>query len=742
MGKGVEQIYTMGINIDVQELIGKVKEYDPRSNFDLIEKAYNYAASAHAGQKRNSGEPYIIHPLEVASILTEVEMDTASICAALLHDVIEDTSRSYLNVEQEFGEEIAVLVDGVTKLSRINFKSREEAQAENLRRMFVAMARDIRVIIIKLADRLHNMRTLNFQPDYKQREIAQETMEIFVPIAHRLGIFKFKWELEDLSFLYLNSDMYYEVASRLKRKRREREEYVNTLIEQIRQGLNQIRINADIAGRPKNIYSIYKKMIKQNKAIDEIYDKIAIRVIVDEVRDCYGVLGIIHTMWKPLPGRFKDYIATPKPNMYQSLHTTLIGKGGEPFEVQIRTWEMHRTAETGIAAHWRYKEGPGSSGKEKNFDEKLAWLRQILEWQQDVNDTSEYMESLKIDLFDDTVFVFTPKGKVIELPKGSCSVDFAYRVHTEVGHKCTGARVNGRIVPLDFPLSNGDIVEVLTSKSSAGPTPDWLNFVKTSSAKSRIKQWFKREKRQENIIKGHDLLELELKKQHFNPKELMKEEKLAEIAERFYCNAVDDLYVSLADGNITVNQVINKIKEMYFHDAQLEDIVNTPVKTHQAVQKDREATALKIKGVDDVFIRLAHCCNPLPGDSVLGYITRGRGVSVHRTDCPNMINYLKNEPHRILEVEWADDRGVYVVELEVRAFDRPRLTTDVMDVIAETRINITSVFSRVTKNNLAVISLKLEIMDMGRLNAVKQRIQNLKGVLEVRRVLPGEIRGE
>lgn len=729
----------MVMDMGLEKIIERIKLYDHDADLDLIERAHNYAQTAHMGQKRISGEPYIIHPEEVAYILAEIEMDTATICAALLHDVLEDTDVSYLTLEHDFGEEIALLVDGVTKLNKIDFKSREDAQAENLRKMFIAMAKDIRVILIKLADRLHNMRTLNYQPEFKQKEIAQETMDIYAPLAHRVGVFRFKWELEDLAFLYLDSEIYYEIAKRLKTKRQEREEYVNRLIAQIRQGLDQIGIHGDIAGRPKNIYSIYKKMIKQGKDIDEIYDKIAIRVIVEDVRDCYGVLGIIHTMWKPLPGRFKDYIATPKPNMYQSLHTTLIGLGGEPFEVQIRTWEMHRTAEYGIAAHWRYKEG--TELKDQKYEEKLSWLRQILEWQQDVNDTREFMESLKIDLFDDTVFVFTPKGAVIELPKGSCPVDFAYRVHTEVGHKCTGAKVNGRIVPLDFPLGNGDIVEIITSKQSAGPTPDWLNFVKTSSAKSRIKQWFKREKRQDNIIKGHDLLEDELKKRHFSTRDLMKESRLKGVAEKFSLGSADDLYAALGDGSLTVNQVANRIKELYFPDVPIEDVVTVPAGETPS-HRDGETSALRIKGVDDVMIRLARCCNPLPGDEVQGYITRGRGVSVHRADCPNMQHYVLTENDRIIAVEWADEKGLYLVELEIKALDRARLTTDVMTVVADARIHISSVFSRVNKNHMAIINLKLEIKDMGHLIAVKQRIQKIKDVINVRRVLPGEDRGE
>lgn len=722
---------------EIDNIIEKVKSYEPEADFEQIERAFHYALMAHAGQKRISGEPYIIHPVEVALIMTEIEADTASICAALLHDVVEDTDISYLNILGEFGEEIALLVDGLTKLNRIDFQSREEAQAENLRKMFIAMARDIRVILIKLADRLHNMRTLSYQPEPKQKEIAQETMDIFAPLAHRLGVFRFKWELEDLAFAYLNPDMYYEIAKLLKQKRRERENYVHELIEQIYSGLRQIGVEADIAGRPKNIYSIYKKMVKQHKDIDEIYDKIAIRITVQEVRECYGVLGIIHTMFKPLPGRFKDYIATPKPNMYQSLHSTLIGKGGEPFEVQIRTFEMHRTAEYGIAAHWRYKEG--SSPREKKFDEKLAWLRQILEWQQDVKDTSEFMESLKIDLFEDSVFVFTPKGAVIELPKGACPVDFAYRVHTEVGHRCAGAKVNGRIVPLDYPLSNGDIVEIMTSKSTPGPSHDWLNFVKTSSAKSRIKQWFKKEQRQENMIRGRETLEKEMKKRHLDYRVFLKDDKLGDVARRFSLNSTFDLFAAVGDGAVTANQVITRIKDLYFPDAQVEDILNIPARPSS--QHDKETGALRIKGVDSVAIRLAHCCNPLPGDQVLGYITRGRGVSVHRTDCPNLLNYLKTEKDRVIDVEWADDRGIYIVELEVKAFDRPRLTADVMMIIADLRIQINSVFSRVTKNNVAIMDFKLEIKDISQLQTVMQRILTVQDVLEVRRTMPGEVRG-
>jgi GTP pyrophosphokinase len=701
----------------------------------IIEQAYNFAARAHAGQYRISGEEYINHPLETAYILAELGLDITTVVAALLHDVVEDTGVTLSDIEKTFGEETALLVDGVTKLSRIEFKSKEDAQAEYLRKMFFAMAKDIRVILIKLADRLHNMRTLNYQNPQKQREIAQETLDIYAPLAHRLGIFRFKWELEDLSLKFLVPEVYYELVSRLKVKRKEREQYVQSLIDQIRAGLDRLGIEADIAGRPKNLYSIYNKMLKQGKDLDEIYDKIAIRVIVNSIRECYGILGVIHTQWKPLPGRFKDYIATPKPNMYQSLHTTLIGLGGEPFEVQIRTWEMHQTAEYGIAAHWRYKEG---SHSDRDFEEKLSWLRRTLEWQQDVKDTKEFMESLKIDLFSATVFVFTPKGDVVELPAESCPVDFAYRVHTEVGHRCIGAKVNGRIVPLEYKLNNGDIVEILTSKQSNGPSRDWLNFVKTSQAKSRIKAWFRREQRQENIIKGRDSLELELKRNNLDFREFLKEERLLEIGRKFSLNRVEDLYAAIGDGAITTNQVIGKLTETYFRQKKLDDLLIIPT-TKSSVQqtKDKPSNAVRVKGVEDVVARLSHCCNPLPGDEVIGYITRGKGVSVHRVDCPNIKAHARTEADRIVEVDWVSAKPtVYTVEIEVTAIDRARLTADVVTIIADAHIGLHSVFSRATRNSMATINLKLQIRDLDHLQAIMQRISKVKDVVEVRRVVP------
>ncbi|NLB17811.1 MAG: bifunctional (p)ppGpp synthetase/guanosine-3',5'-bis(diphosphate) 3'-pyrophosphohydrolase [Syntrophomonadaceae bacterium] len=719
---------------DIYPLLECVTKYNPGANTDVIEDAFKYASAAHHGQYRISGEDYINHPLATSLILAELGLDDTTIVAALLHDVVEDSGITIEEIVEKFGEETGLLVDGVTKLNRIDFKSKEDAQAEYLRKMFFAMAKDIRVILIKLADRLHNMRTLKHQNPAKQIEISQETIDIYAPLAHRLGIFRFKWELEDIALRYLEPDVFYELVDRIKIKRKEREEYVQSLIHQLKESLDEVSIEADIAGRPKSLYSIYNKMLKQGKDLDEIYDKIAIRVVVKSVRDCYGVLGVIHTLWKPLPRRFKDYIATPKANMYQSLHTTLVGKGGEPFEVQIKTWDMHRTAEYGIAAHWRYKEGTPS---DQEFEEKLSWLRRTLEWQQDVKDTKEFMESLRIDLFTATVFVFTPKGDVIELPADACPVDFAYRVHTEVGHRCVGAKVNGRIAPLDFKLSNGDIVEILTSKQSPGPSRDWLNFVKTSQARSRIKAWFKREQRQENIIKGRDNLEVELKKHNLEIKEFLKEDRLLEIGRKFSFTRVDDLYAAIGDGAITANQVIGKLTEEYFRQKKLDDllVIQTPKPGHQA--KERASNTVRVKGVEDVMARLSHCCNPLPGDEVVGYITRGKGVSVHHVDCPNLKAHIRMEPDRIVEVEWVSQKpNNFTVEIEVLAVDRHRLTTDIMNVIADAHSGIHSVFSRANRNSIATINLKLEIKDLDHLQAIMQRISKVKDVLEVKRVVP------
>ena len=542
----------------LENLLLRIEQYNPNSNLKLVIKAFHFAETAHEGQLRNSGEKFFIHPFNVALILADLNMDTATIIAGLLHDVIEDTNNSYEKIEEEFGTEIADLIDGVTKLKMLKYKTKQENQAENLRKMVLAMAKDIRVIIVKLADRLHNMRTLEYMTDEKKKEKALETLEIYAPLAHRLGISKIKWELEDLSLRYLDPDNYYDLVERVAKRRKERETYISDIMNTLELKLTEVEINGDISGRPKNFYSIYKKMVHQGKAFEQIFDLTAIRVLVDNVKDCYGVLGIVHTLWKPLPGRFKDYIAMPKPNMYQSLHTTVIGPKGEIFEVQIRTWEMHKTAEYGIAAHWKYKEG---ASKGDNFDTKLTWLRQLLEWQSDSNDPTDFMETLKIDFFTDEVFVFTPKGDVINLPEGSTPIDFAYRVHTAVGNKCVGAKVNSRIVPLNYKLQNGNIVEVITSANS-GPSRDWLKIVKTNQAKSRIKQWFKLKDKDLNMARGKEMLEREIKKLGYKPSEILKDEWIKNVSNKLSINSLEDLYVSLGYGNISLSQVIGKLKEI------------------------------------------------------------------------------------------------------------------------------------------------------------------------------------
>jgi len=652
-----------------EELLQQVSKYQSQEDqLKIIGKAYDYAEKAHAGQLRNSGEPYITHPLAVALILTRLELDIPTLAAALLHDVVEDTKVTIIDIEKNFGPEIASLVDGVTKLSRIDFRSKEEQQAENLRKMFLAMGKDIRVILIKLADRLHNMRTLKHHPEHKQKAIAKETMEIYAPLANRLGIFTFKWELEDLSFRYLESEKYYSLTEKISMKRQEREAFIQEVIQVLNSHLSEVGIKADIQGRPKHFYSIYKKMVDKEKDLNEIYDLIAVRVIVDTVKDCYGALGIIHTLWKPIPGRFKDFIAMPKPNMYQSLHTTVMGALGEPFEIQIRTVEMHRTAELGIAAHWKYKEG--GRGGSKDFDKRLAWLRQILEWQTEVRDTKEFMETLKIDVFSDVVFVFTPKGDVIELPAGSVPIDFAYRIHSDVGHRCVGSKINGRIVPLDYVLKNGDIVEVLTSKQANGPSREWPKLVKATQAKTRIRRGYKEEKRDDNIIKGRELLDRELKKQGLDPAEFFKAERLQETAKRYAMSHPDDLFASLGEGAISPIQVIAKVRDEIYKGKKQEEVSLSEYKLEgkQSSGYGKSSQGIRVKGVDDVMIRLSRCCNPLPGDEIVGYITRGRGVSIHRVDCPNASYHLTEEVGRIVDgAGETESKNTYQVEVGVLA---------------------------------------------------------------------------
>ncbi len=717
----------------LENLILKIEQYNPQADLKSVVKAYSFARDAHEGQYRNSGDVFFIHPFNVALILADLNMDTSTIIAGLLHDVIEDTEISYEKIAEEFGVEIADLVDGVTKLKKLQYKTKQENQAENLRKMVLAMSKDIRVIIVKLADRLHNMRTLEYMNDEKRKEKALETLEIYAPLAHRLGISKIKWELEDLSLRYLDPVNYYDLVERVSKRRQEREEYIKSIIKTLSIKLNRVNIKYDISGRPKNFYSIYKKMMHQGKAFEQIFDLTAIRVLVDDVKDCYEVLGIVHNLWKPLPGRFKDYIAMPKPNMYQSVHTTVIGPKGEIFEVQIRTWEMHKTAEYGIAAHWKYKDGVSKSD---NFDEKLTWLRQLLEWQSDLNDPRDFMETLKIDFFTDEVFVFTPRGDVINLPVGSTPIDFAYRVHSEIGDKCVGAKVDGRIVPLNYKLKNGNIVEVVTSKSSTGPSRDWLKIVKSTQARNKIRQWFKAKERDVNIIRGKDMLEKEVRRLGYKNSEILKDKWIKDISSKMSISSIDDIYSAIGYGSITLNQVISKLKTYYNKENKISD-ENRPVdiKVNQITQKkqSRPTQGVNIKGVDNIKIRFAKCCNPVPGDEIIGYITKGRGVSIHRTDCPNIA--LSDDTERFLEVSWDEyKKDSYPAEIQIEASDRSGLISEVTQKISDFDLGLISLNARTTKKETAIINLTFEIMNTDDLNELIKKIKNIKDVLDVYRV--------
>jgi GTP pyrophosphokinase len=730
----------------LDDLLTRVLEYNKNANIELIEKAYNYAMEKHSKQKRFSGEPYIIHPDAVAEILAGLQMDTYTICAGLLHDVVEDTDVSYENIKDEFGGEIADLVDGVTKLgkvgngSKVDGASRKdnsakvEEQAENMRKMLLAMSKDIRVILIKLADRLHNMRTLKYIPPDKQREKAQETLDIYAPIAHRLGISKIQWELEDLSLRYLDPEGYYDLVEKVAKKRAQREEYIKNIIAQLKVKLDEVGIKASIDGRPKHFYSIYRKMKQQHKNFEQIFDLTAIRVIVDTVKDCYGVLGTVHTMWKPIPGRFKDYIAMPKPNMYQSLHTTLIGLGGETFEVQIRTWEMHRTAEYGIAAHWKYKEGKNN---DDSFDKKLSWLRQLLEWQGELKDAREFMETLKIDLFTDEVYVFTPKGDVINLPAGATPIDFAYNIHTDIGHRCIGAKVNGKLMSLDYKLKNGDIVSIITSSNTKkGPSRDWLSIVKSSQARNKIKQWFKKERRDENISRGKEILEHELSRLH-RPKEITVDEIGEEVAKKISVKNSDDLYAALGYGGITTSQIIPRIREI-FKENKVKDVSDearskTKFNSKKA-KREKAARDICVPGVDNVLVRIAKCCSPVPGDEIIGYITKGRGVSVHRLDCPNINNNSVNK-NKLINVEWGNKvLEEYQADIEVNASDRYGLLSDITGVLSDIKVPVVAVNAKTGKEHQAVINMTLKINTKDELENIMNRLKKLDGVMDVFRI--------
>ncbi len=716
----------------LENLIAEIKSYTDDPNLELVYKAYEYAKKAHQEQKRISGEPYIVHPLAAARIMAELELDVISIAASILHDVVEDTEISKEEITEEFGEEIALLVSGVTKLSRIDFKSREEQQAETLRKMFLAMAEDIRVILIKLSDRIHNMRTLEYLPEKKKKIKAKETLEIYAPLAHRLGMSRLKWELEDLSFKHLEPEKYYEVVDKIAKNRQERKEHIKNAIMTLDEKLAEVNIDAKMYGRPKHIYSIYQKMVDQGKEFNEIYDLTAFRVIVDNVKECYEVLGIIHELWNPIPGRIKDYIAMPKSNMYQSLHTTVIESTGEPLEIQIRTWEMHRTAEYGIAAHWRYKDG---NKKDDNFERKISWLRQLLEWQKDLNDAKEFMETLKIDLFEDEVFVFTPDGDVISLPKGATPIDFAYNIHTEIGHTCVGAKVNGQISPLEYRLDNGDIVEILTSKNST-PSRDWLNLVKTSRAKSKIKKWFKEQRKDEAAAKGKELLQKKLRKEEVSLKEAEKEEKLKQIAKDLGATTIESLYAALGYNKFSVAEVVDKLKsEPEEEEEEIDDLDDLIEKNSS--KPSNTGDGVKVKGMDGLLVKIANCCNPVPGDEIVGYITRGRGVSVHRRDCPNLKNLLENDRERITEVEWhVEQQSTYQVELRIQALDKKALLKDLTTVISESGVNIASINSSTDDKRLARIKLILEIGNLKHMKDIMKKLEQIDGIIKVERANP------
>ncbi|SEF92524.1 GTP pyrophosphokinase [Caloramator fervidus] len=713
----------------LQRLLDKIKENNLDVDIEMVKKAYHVAEKAHEGQVRESGDPYILHPVEVALILIEMGLDTDTICAALLHDVVEDTHLSYDDLKREFNESIAELVDGVTKLGKIEYKSKEEQQAENIRKVLIAMAKDIRVILIKLADRLHNMRTLKYLPPEKQKAKAQETLDIYAPLAHRLGIYKIKWELEDLALRYLHPEEYYDLVAKVQKKRIEREKEINEIINILKEKLEQAGIRADIEGRPKHFYSIYRKMHYKNKTFDQIFDLLAVRIIVDTVKDCYATLGIVHTLWKPIPGRFKDYIAMPKPNMYQSLHSTVIGPNGQPFEIQIRTWEMHRTAEYGIAAHWKYKEG--INNKNLDIDEKLQWLRQILELQKEAKDAKEFMENVKIDLFSDEVFVFTPKGAVINLPVDSTPIDFAYKIHTDIGNKCIGAKVNGRMVPLDYKLKTGDIVEIITSTNSKGPSRDWLNIVKSSQAKSKIKQWFKRTFKEENIEKGQESFEKEAKRQGLNVNELLKHEYVETVLKKFNFTNLEDLYSAIGNGALTVHQVINKFKE----ELKKEEPKIVEEKDKKEKKTEIKKPGIVVEGEKNLFVRFAKCCNPVPGDEIIGFITRGRGISIHRKDCSNFKYLSKEEPDRVVEASWTGEHNAtFLAEIFIEANDRHGLITDISSILTSSKLPIKAINAR-TKNNLALINLTVEVTSVEQIQKLIKDFRKINGVIDVYRNL-------
>ena len=728
-----------------KELINSVLKYHPSTDISMIEKAYKVASEAHEGQKRKSGEPYIIHPLCVAIILADLELDKETIVAGLLHDAVEDTWMTYEEVEKEFGSEVALLVDGVTKLGQLSYSAdKVEVQAENLRKMFLAMAKDIRVILIKLADRLHNMRTLQYMRPEKQQEKARETMDIYAPIAMRLGISKIKVELDDLSLKYLKPDVYYDLVHKVALRKSEREQFVGAIVKEVKKHMDDANIKAQVDGRVKHFFSIYKKMVNQDKTIDQIYDLFAVRILVDTVKDCYAALGVIHEMYKPIPGRFKDYIAMPKPNMYQSLHTTLIGPNGQPFEIQIRTYEMHRTAEYGIAAHWKYKES--SDGKApigKSEEEKLNWLRQILEWQRDMSDNKEFMSLLKndLDLFADSVYCFTPQGDVKTLPSGSTPVDFAYSVHSAVGNKMVGARVNGKLVPIEYEIKNGDRIEIITSQNSQGPSRDWLKLVKSTQAKNKINQWFKKELKEDNILKGKEMLAQYARAKGFKIANYTKTQYLEAVLRKYGFRDWDSVLAAIGHGGLKEGQVFNKLVEAYDKENKKnltdEQVLEAASETQEKLHIAKSKSGIVVKGIHDVAVRFSKCCNPIPGDEIVGFVTRGRGITIHRTDCVNVLNMSETDRTRLIEAEWQQpdtkEKEKYMAEIQVYANNRTGLLVDLSKIFTERKIDLRSINSRTSKQEKATISMSFEIGSKEELRSLIEKIRQVESVIDVER---------
>ncbi|MDB6469167.1 bifunctional (p)ppGpp synthetase/guanosine-3',5'-bis(diphosphate) 3'-pyrophosphohydrolase [Blautia wexlerae] len=728
-----------------KELINSVLKYHPSTDISMIEKAYKVASEAHEGQKRKSGEPYIIHPLCVAIILADLELDKETIVAGLLHDAVEDTWMTYEEVEKEFGSEVALLVDGVTKLGQLSYSAdKVEVQAENLRKMFLAMAKDIRVILIKLADRLHNMRTLQYMRPEKQQEKARETMDIYAPIAMRLGISKIKVELDDLSLKYLKPDVYYDLVHKVALRKSEREQFVGAIVKEVKKHMDDANIKAQVDGRVKHFFSIYKKMVNQDKTIDQIYDLFAVRILVDTVKDCYAALGVIHEMYKPIPGRFKDYIAMPKPNMYQSLHTTLIGPNGQPFEIQIRTYEMHRTAEYGIAAHWKYKESSdGKAPVGKSEEEKLNWLRQILEWQRDMSDNKEFMSLLKndLDLFADSVYCFTPQGDVKTLPSGSTPVDFAYSVHSAVGNKMVGARVNGKLVPIEYEIKNGDRIEIITSQNSQGPSRDWLKLVKSTQAKNKINQWFKKELKEDNILKGKEMLAQYARAKGFKITNYTKNQYLEAVLRKYGFRDWDSVLAAIGHGGLKEGQVFNKLVEAYDKENKKnltdEQVLEAASETQEKLHIAKSKSGIVVKGIHDVAVRFSKCCNPIPGDEIVGFVTRGRGITIHRTDCVNVLNMSETDRTRLIEAEWQQpdtkEKEKYMAEIQVYANNRTGLLVDLSKIFTERKIDLRSINSRTSKQEKATISMSFEIGSKEELRSLIEKIRQVESVIDVER---------